>query len=146
MSARRFENRIWSSSAIQHGGWIAGLLLGGTLVYQWFPASGNDDSYITYWSAYALSEFGRLTNYNGAAIEQSSSLLLVAMLAAIRELSGIDPHHAGPVLSALSAAMTLVAVAWLSRLARLRYWFGPPLILSVLLPFAYWSTSGMEAT
>ena len=93
-----------------------------------------------------MSEFGRLTNYNGVAIEQSSSLLLVAILAGIRALFGIAPHDAGPILSAASAATVIVAVAWLSRLAGMRCWFAPPLFLSVSLPFVYWSTSGTEAS
>src|SRR5438552_19214968 len=46
-----------------------------------FSSTGRDDSYITYWAADQLRRTGRITNYNGRALEQSSSLLHVLLLA-----------------------------------------------------------------
>ncbi|MDY6991315.1 MAG: hypothetical protein SVR94_01745 [Pseudomonadota bacterium] len=52
-------------------------------------ATGRDDPYITYWAAQALSSFGHIINYNGVALEQSSSLLHVILLAVLHYFSGI---------------------------------------------------------
>ena len=44
-----------------------------------FPSSGRDDVYITYGPALALAETGSISNWNGEAVEQSSSLLDVVL-------------------------------------------------------------------
>src|SRR5689334_2064756 len=54
-------------------------VLHGALLY---TASGHDDSHITYWAARTLAASGEILNYNGERIEQSSTLLLVLLLAA----------------------------------------------------------------
>ena len=80
-----------------------------------FPSAGRDDSHITYWSAYALSNFGEILNYNGDRIEQSSSLLHVLLLAAVHLVSRVDLVVLGRVLSVLCAIATLAAVKRLGQ-------------------------------
>lgn len=121
-------------------------VIGTCLAWVHFPAGGNDDSYISYWSAYALSEYGRLINYNGEAIEQSSSLLLVMILAAVRTAFGLEPQRAGPLLSIVAGLLTLPVAVWVGHVARVRSRYAIPLLLSVCTPFVYWSTSGMETS
>ena len=52
-----------------------------------YGQSGPDDAYITYWPARALAEHGRIWNYNGVRVEQSSSLSLVVVLAILYRLT-----------------------------------------------------------
>ena len=46
-----------------------------------FPSAGRDDTYITLWPAHTLAEHGEILNYNGERVEQSSTLLMVLLLA-----------------------------------------------------------------
>lgn len=125
---------------------LVATVMGAYLVWAHFPAGGNDDSCISYWSAYALSEYGRLLNYNGEPIEQSSSLLLVILLAALRSVFGLEPQRAGPLLGIVAGLLTLPAAVWLGRVSRVQSRYAIPLLLGVWTPFIYWSTSGMETS
>lgn len=121
-------------------------MVGTVLVGTQFPAAGNDDSHITYWAAYALSEFGAIVNYNGVHLEQSSSLLLVLLLAVLRKLSGVEPETAGWFLSLVCAALSVVMSARIARKVAPSAEVSAPLLLGTFLPFLYWSSSGMEMT
>jgi hypothetical protein len=122
------------------------MVLAGYLSWTYFPAGGNDDSYITYWAAYALSAFGRIINYNGEVIEQSSSLLQVLVLALVRRAVNIEPHLSGPLVSILAGLLCVPAVAWACRVGRIRVQYGPPLLVGSCAPLLYWSGSGMESS
>jgi hypothetical protein len=128
------------------GATLIAVVVGAVLTWTQFPAAGNDDSHITYWAAFALSEYGAIVNYNGVALEQSSSLLLVVLLAAIRELTGVEPPTAGWLLSLASAALCVVMTARLARKVAPAAESWAPLLLASFLPFLYWSSSGMEMT
>src|SRR4029077_16251883 len=54
------------------GVWLFNLLF--------YVHGGQDDTYITYWAARTVAEHGQILNYNGARVEQSSSLALVVIL------------------------------------------------------------------
>jgi hypothetical protein len=127
-------------------GCIAGLLCGALLVTTQFPAAGNDDSHITYWAAHALAEYGRILNFNGQSVEQSSSLAFVLLLATIEKLFGVEPPVAGWVASMAFAAGALIVVARLARRFGQYATVVAPMLLGSWLPFVYWSTSGMEMT
>lgn len=131
--------------------WIAlpcALVIGAGLAITQFPAAGNDDTHITYWAAHALAHLGRIVNYNGVAIEQSSSLGLVFLLALIERVGGVAPPWSAPVISMAAAVAAVAGTAAIGR----RAGAGPvvgvvaPLITATALPFLYWSTSGMEMT
>jgi len=111
-----------------------------------FGIGGRDDSYITYWSAYALSHFGEIVNYNGDRIEQSSSLLHVLVLALLHKTSSVSL----PVLGVLFSLTCGLAAALLAgRLANqlgLRWPRLVPLAVVCTPYFTYWSSSGMEAS
>jgi len=119
------------------------LLLSGLLL---FPSAGRDDSHITYWSAYSLSHFGEILNYNGDRVEQSSSLLHVLLLAAVHSISRIDLVVAGRVLSVLCAIATLVAVHGLGARIRTGAGFATALLSSSCVFFVYWSFGGLESS
>jgi hypothetical protein len=124
----------------------AAVLVAGTLVATLFPAGGNDDSHITYWSAHALSEYGGVLSYNGHRVEQSSSLTLVVLLALFRKLTGVALPTLGWVLGLASGALAIGLASFLPRkeATPARIWC--PLLLGTWLPFLYWSSSGMEMT
>jgi len=64
----------------QYTAWLVPVLcLGIALLHGIFlygGSSGRDDAYITYGAAQALSEFKKFVNYNGEAVEQSTSNVL----------------------------------------------------------------------
>ncbi|NJO16761.1 MAG: hypothetical protein HC877_13750 [Thioploca sp.] len=130
-------------------GLLATLCLGlaflhGVLLYS--GSTGNDDVYITYWSAKTLSDGGHIVNYNGDALEQSSSLLHVIILAILHKLSGISFAVLGIYLSAFMGGMTLI-VAWrLAGALQLKYpWF--VIFFCAVFPYlVYWSFAGLETT
>lgn len=132
--ARRWLPRV--------GAAVLFLAIGGGL----FPSAGNDDAYISYWPAYTLASQGRILNYNGEAIEQSSSLLQVLLVAAGARATGLALPWVGWGLSVLAGLATLLATDRLvGRIA-------PPLrgatllVLALAVYLVYWSFSGMEAS
>jgi hypothetical protein len=115
-------------------------------VFLYGGSSGNDDVYITYWSAQALSDGGQFINYNGEVLEQSSSLLHVIILATLHKLSGIPLAILGIYLSAFMGGITLL-VAW--HLAGFLKIKNPWLVIwfCALFPYlVYWSFAGLETT
>lgn len=128
------------------GGLALGLVVGGVVAATQFPAAGNDDSHITYWSAHALAKYGAILNYNGEHVEQSSSLFLVLLLAALNKIFALPIPATAWVVSILAAAGAVVVATKLT--------FGiergsapfTALLAATALPFAYWATSGMETT
>src|ERR1041385_1784086 len=74
-----------------HGGtsWLVGgaILLFIGLGFTLFRSTGQDDCYLSYWPAHTLATFGRIVNYNGEAVEQSSSLLWVLAMGLIAFIS-----------------------------------------------------------
>lgn len=82
-----------------------------------FPASGNDDSHITFFAAHQLARDGSIANYNAERVEQSSSLLLVLLLAAVQRVTGVAPPvaaYAVSILSALGCLLRNRSGVWLS--------------------------------
>ena len=106
---------------------------------------GRDDVYKTLWPAEALANTGHLINYNGDAVEQSSSLLHVLLLAALRVFIG------GPIAD-LNWAMVLgfgVAGIFLAMQVAKRMGLTPSMSLAVALGgqgiYAYWAMGGLDA-
>ena len=109
-----------------------------------FPGAGRDDAYITYWPAYSLAELGELANYNGAAVEQSSSLTLVLALAALRFVTGAPLAWLGWFFGIACGLVTLLLSGQLARAVNEERAKLAPVCLALAAPFVYWSFSGME--
>lgn len=111
-----------------------------------YGATGRDDAHITYWPAHTLAHMGEIVNYNGQAVEQSSSLLQVVVLAITHGVSGIDIVTLGHVSSIVFGAASLPLTYVFAR--RLHPAAGPPatMMTAVCGSFVYWSFSGLEAT
>lgn len=111
-----------------------------------FSSAGRDDVYITYWVSYALSHFGELVNFNGAFVEQSSSLLHVLLVGLLNYIMAIPVHILGPVFSLGFAFLTLFMTFKLGERWSSKVGFISVLILSTSTYFIYWGLSGMEST
>jgi hypothetical protein len=118
---------------------VIGLLL--------FPSAGHDDTHLTCWSAYTLSRFGQILNYNGERIEQSSSLLQVLMLAAFGKLTSVDMLTLAKLSSIVfGAASVLLLFTLVTRVATSAAGFCAAMIAATSTPIMYWSFGGMETT
>lgn len=112
--------------------------------YLLFTSTGRDDAYITYWAARSLARTGRITNYNGARLEQSSSLLQTLLLAAGNRMTTLSVPTLGIWLGIAAAVLTVLLAA---RVAE-RIQPGAGIIaaaLTAVAPFlVYWAFGGLE--
>ena len=116
-------------------------LLAGFLL---FGPSGRDDVYMTLWPALQFSEHGHIVNYNGEALEQSSSLLHVVVLGSLHSVLGgniVDLNFVFVLILGLASG-------WLSLILGKK--LGLPLLplalaLSGNACFTYWSMGGLDA-
>lgn len=125
---------------------VAGVALFLVLGFGLFGSTGHDDSHITYWVAHALEKTGRLVNYNGARVEQSSSLAQVVLLATLAAVTRLDIPTLGPVTS---IGFGVAAIVLTGRLTRRLAPEAPPLAELVTASFAsfvYWGFGGLETT
>lgn len=133
-----------SRAGFERLGLLAAIALGLALAICLWGQGGQDDKYISYWSARTLAEHGEIVNYNGLRLEQSSSLSLVLLLAAVYALTPFSMPLVGYGVSLAGAALA----AWLSaRLARRMGLGARPGVAAAVLTapaFGYWATSGME--
>jgi len=109
-------------------------------------SGGTDDVYITYWAAKALSDFGNIINYNGEAIEQSSSLLHVILLAILHKISDISMPVLGVFFSATIGALTILAAWRLAVFLNLQAAWFVALFLALFPYLVYWAFAGLETT
>jgi hypothetical protein len=125
---------------------IAIFLLIGLVLY---GSAGHDDSHITYWAALALRRFGKIVNYNGDRVEQSSSLAHVVLLALLGALTRLDMPALGPITSiaggAATVALSAPLAARLAPAAPAARW-GAALCVATAASFVYWSFGGLETT
>lgn len=122
------------------------LCIGGLL----FPAAGRDDTHITYWAALSFSQSGRITNYNGDVIEQSSSLLQVFLLGLLHRIWKLDMVTLGHLFSIFFGAASLLALNHLLGRNKIvpsgwaRDWI---VLITATTPFfVYWTFGGLETT
>ena len=111
-----------------------------------FSSTGRDDAHITYWSAYSLSRFGEILNYNGDRVEQSSSLLQVLLLSLIGLLSGAKMVSIGKISSIVFGIASLIAIYRLALKIDSRTAFPTAVLTGTSVYFIYWSYGGLEST
>jgi len=107
-------------------------------------SAGDDDSFITYSAAHILAQTGDIINLNGERVEQSSSLLLVLLLAALQKLTQLPVASFGVMASVVAGVLTLLLVWRVAKQMDIRSSFVPVLLLALNPYFIYWSFSGME--
>lgn len=129
--------RQWAVVAVLAG---VALLHGATL----YASAGYDDTHITYWAAHALSTFGEIVNYNGERVEQSSSLLLVLVLAAAHRLTGLDLPALGAAVSLACGLLTIAVSVGLARRTGIGDTWRVAAVLAMSPYLVFWSFSGME--
>ena len=111
-----------------------------------FPSGGRDDAHIGYWVALNLSRLGRIINYNGEAIEQSSTLLHALVLAAAHSLTGANVVLLGRWSAILFGVAAVVLVQVFAARIDRKLAFPAGLLTASSAYFAYWSFGGLEAT
>lgn len=125
--------------------WLVAVLVPvvGLLAYS---SSGHDDSHITFFVARELARLGRIVNYNGQPIEQSSSLLFVLLLGALHRLTAVSLPTLGAAVSMLFGALTVLSAGRLAR--RVDLTLERPVVIALGLNpcLLFWSVSGMETT
>lgn len=105
--------------------------------------TGRDDAFFTYWPAHTLAEQGEILNYNGERVEQSSTLLHTALLAASHKiLFFIEIPTLSWMLSLMAGAITLLITALILRQHRTSS--TSLLALAATPSLVFWSSSGME--
>ncbi len=109
-----------------------------------FGSGGGDDSHITWWVVDALVRVGQIININGVRLEQSSSLALVIVVAALKCVTPLST----PALGVLFSLTALIATAWMtghvaSRIDP-RFRLVATILVATSAPLTYWATSGME--
>jgi hypothetical protein len=111
-----------------------------------FVATSLDDAFISFWPAYSLASWGKLVNYNGERLEQSSSLLHVVVLAAAYRVTSIPL----PILAwIVSLASSIAACFVVHRLAAITFPRAAPyvpLLLASSPYFLYFSVNTLETT
>jgi hypothetical protein len=111
-----------------------------------YSSTGRDDAYLTYWPAYALASLGKIVNYNGARLEQSSSLLHTLVLAGGTKATGVAIPTLGYGLGILGGMLTVVLVWVVARvLVPSGAWLAA-LLAATSTPILYWSFGGLETT
>ncbi len=120
--------------------WLAAMLVAVAL----HGSTGHDDSHITYWASYSLVELGHIVNYNGEAIEQSSSLLHTIVLAILYFATGLPIPDTAYVLSIVGWGL----VTWRALTYVRREGTDPGLWGTAALAFSpmlsYWGLGGLE--
>lgn len=111
-----------------------------------FGSTGRDDVYITYWPAHTLARQGKVLNYNGEAVEQSSSLLFVVVLGAIGWMSGLEPHQFGLAVSVCFGLAGVLLTYLLALRVRPERAGVAACLAALMVPLLYWSYSGMETS
>jgi hypothetical protein len=116
------------------------------LGFVFFSSTGRDDAHITFWPAHTLATRGEIVNYNGERVEQSSSLLLVGLLALLAKGTGLAVPTLGSLVSILSGAAAAIG----GQRVALRRNRGSGLFAGLLVAtsasFVYWAFSGLETT
>jgi hypothetical protein len=123
--------------------WALLLVVSGAVL---FPSSGRDDVHITYWAAHALQTQGAILNYSLAAVEQSSSLLHVLLLAALARVTELDLTTLGTPLSVLFGALAVMGSAQLARRFEPRAASWAAALAATCAPLVYWSFGALETT
>lgn len=111
-----------------------------------FGSTGYDDAYITYWAARALAETGQIVNYDGQAVEQSSSVLHVVVLAATYLVTSLPLPVLGLAVGLLGGVATTLLAALVADRAEPFSAVPAALVTGSTAYLVYWSFGGLETT
>ncbi len=113
---------------------------------------GPDDTHITFYVARELATTGQYINYNGEALEQSSSMGLVLLLAALHALTHAPLPACGYLASMVGGSVAVVSTYALTRRLLAGSATATPAALLAAATVTttwcllYWSTSAMETS
>lgn len=118
------------------------LLLVGFMVY---GSSGHDDPHINFWFSHTLLEYGQMVNYNGDRVEQTTSLLLVFLVALLNLVLPFDLVTCGYLVDIFSAFACCVLVSSVAKKLVPAFAMWPALLMLASVSFMLWAFGGMGA-
>lgn len=128
---------------------IRGIVLGAASLFivGWllYGPTGRDDVYKTLWPAKTFAASGTIQNYNGDALEQSSSLLHVVALGALHRLTGINLPDLNLGFIFCCGLITIMLTTALGRRLGLGNTADFPVLLGMQAAFIYWSMGGLDS-
>ncbi len=109
--------------------------------------AGIDDTHITFWAARAFARHGAIVNYNGAHVEQSSSLAMVLILGSLGfVLRFVSTPTLGWLVSLAAGVASVIVAPRLAReIAPRAARFVAP-IVATCASLIHWASSGMETS
>ncbi len=128
--------------------WLPALLGAGLLVMAGLlllGPGGRDDTYKTLWPAEALAKTGSIVNYNGDAIEQSSSLLHVLLLGGLEAISGESIAELNLGFLIFCGLAGIFLSLWVARLVGIPLHWSMGMALGGHGLWAYWTMGGLDA-
>ncbi len=134
------------SPLLSHLPWAAAALLHLALGFCLFTNNSPDDTHITYAAARNLLLHGKVTNYNGDPIEQSSSLAHVLLTALGAWISRAPVPTVGHVIPILFGVACLPLAQELARRVAPRATVAAPFFVATIPTFLFWSFGGLEVT
>ncbi len=139
-------SRLAERARAHAGLWCPGLaaLLHLGLGFVFFASSGPDDVHITYGAAANLAKHGAITNYNGDALEQSSSLGHVVLTALFARLTGLSVVTVGHVIPILAGALCFPLVYALAREVVPKAPVATTLFVACIPQSVDWTFGGLE--
>lgn len=120
------------------------------LQLNWYVAAGRDDTYITLWSAFGVSQGHGFVNYNLQPAEISSSLLHVLMLSLFALLSVDDIFVINKIIGIGFGLLTIGMIYYSSEIffPQIKHHKQAALLIILLLIFSpvwmYWTAGGLE--
>ncbi|HEX2899943.1 MAG TPA: hypothetical protein VHS96_09515, partial [Bacteroidia bacterium] len=136
----RTKEKPWSWMGFAAGAGV--MLLAGFLL---FGPTGRDDVYKTLWPAFTFADSGRILNYNGDALEQSSSLLHVLVLGGLHRLTGLGLPDLNFIFIIVCGLASLGMTLRLSRRMGIHAPVHLGLVLGMQAAFVYWAMGGLDS-
>ena len=133
--------QVKSSSWLSALAGMAIMLLSGFVL---FGPTGRDDVYKTLWPALTFAESGQILNYNGEALEQSSSLLHVVLLGSTSKLTGINLPDLNFFLILGCGLMSILLSLRMARRLGVSDLFTLGILAGAQPVFTYWAFGGLD--
>ncbi|MEY3442032.1 MAG: hypothetical protein RLZZ519_313 [Bacteroidota bacterium] len=107
--------------------------------------TGRDDVYKTLWPAHTFAASGQILNYNGEALEQSSSLLQVVLLGGLHRMTGIYMVDLNFGFILFSGVLGIFLLLRLARKMGVRNLLLLGILAGLQSMYCYWSMGGLDS-
>ncbi len=107
--------------------------------------TGRDDVYKTLWPANTFATSGQILNYNGDALEQSSSLLQVIVLGTLNRITGIYLPDLNFGFILFSGVLGIFLLLRLARKMGVRNLLTLGILAGLQSVYCYWAMGGLDS-